>query len=73
MSISTNAVEQRNRDYKSDAPQFVEVSNDKVDNVTCWKHTAVEDGILLSYRSKGEEAKRMTAQHRMSVVPDKES
>ena len=49
-----------------------------MDNVTCLKHIALENGVLLSYRSKSEEAKRMTAkkvakQHRMRVVPDKES
>ena len=44
----------------------------KVDKVTCLKHTAVVDGIILSYRSKSEEARRMTAkkrqQYRMRAI-----
>ena len=43
---STNAVEQRNRDCKSDTPQFLKLATMKiykVDNVTCLKHIAIED------------------------------
>ena len=61
---STNAVKQRNSDCKSDTPQFLKLAMIKiykVDNVTCLKHIAVEDGILLSYRSTSEETRRMTA------------
>ena len=75
---STNAVERRNRDC--DTPQCLKLAMMKmykVDKVTCLKHIAAEDGIVLSYRSKSEEARRMTAkkrqQYRMRAIPDKES
>ena len=49
----------------------------KVDKVACLKHVAAEDGIVLSYRSKNEEARRMTAkkkqEYRKRSFPDKES
>ena len=49
----------------------------KVDKVACLKHVAAEDGINLSYRSKSEEGRRMTAhkrqEYRKRSVPDKES
>ena len=40
-----------------------ETSNDesKVDKVACLKHIAAEEGIILSYRSRSEEARRMAA------------
>ena len=60
---STNAVERKNRDCKRDTPQCLKLAMMKVyivDKVACLKHIAAE-GIILSYRSRSEEAKRMTA------------
>ena len=77
---STNAVERTNKDCKSDTPQCLKLAMIKVykvDKVACLKHMAAEDGIVLSYRSKNEEARRMTAkkkqEYRKRSFPDKES
>ena len=77
---STNAVERTNRDCKSDTPQRLKLAMIKVykvDKVACLKHMAAEDGIVLSHRSKNEEARRMTAkkkqEYRKRSLPDKES
>ena len=70
---TTNAVERRNRDCKSDTPQCLKLAMIKVykvDKVTCLKHMAAEDGIVLSYRSKSEEARRMTAKKNRSTERD---
>ena len=49
----------------------------KVDKVACLKHIAAEDGIILSYRSRSEEARKMTVlkkrEYRNKLIPDKES
>ena len=77
---STNAVEQRNRDCKSDTPQCLKLAMMKVykvDKVACLKHIAAEENIILSYRYRSEEARRMTAlkkrEYRNKLIPDKES
>ena len=73
---STNAVERRNRDCKSDTPQCLKLAMIKVDKVTCLKHMAAEDGIILSYRSKSEEVRRLAAkkkqEYKKRSFPDKE-
>ena len=61
---STNAVERRNKECKSDTPQCLKLAMMKVykvDKVACLKHIAAEEGSVLSYRSKTEEARRMQA------------
>ena len=75
---TTNAVERRNKDCKSDTPQCLKLAMIKVykvDKVACLKHIAAEDGVSWSYRSQTEEARRTAAakkcQQRMKVVPDK--
>ena len=53
------AVEQRNRDCESDTPQCLELAMMKVykvDKAACLKHIAAKEGIILSYRSRSEEA-----------------
>ena len=60
---STNAVERRNRDCKSDTPQCLKLAMIKVykvDNVACLRHIAVKEGIVLSCRSRSEESRRAT-------------
>ena len=50
---STNAVELRNKDCKSDTPQCLKLAMIKVykvDKVTRLKHIAAEKGVVLSYR-----------------------
>ena len=65
---------------KTDTPQCLKLAMIKVykvDMVACLKHMAAEDGIVLSNRSKNEEARRMTAkkkqEYRKRSFPDKES
>jgi len=47
----------------------------KVDKVACLKHIAAEEGTMLSYRSKTEEARRQAAlkkqKQRKACIPDK--
>ena len=75
---TTNAVERRNKDCKSDTPQCLKLAMIKVykvDKIACLKHIAAEDGVSLSYRSQTEEARRVAAakksQQRMKLIPDK--
>ena len=77
---TTNAVERRNRECKSDTPQCLKLAMIKVykvDKVACLKHIAAEEGTVLSYRSRTEESRRMEAlakqKQRMKYVPDKTS
>ena len=77
---STNAVERRNRDCKSDTPQCLKlalIKVYKVDKVACLRHIAAKEGIVLSYRSRSEETRRATAlkkrEYRKKITPDKES
>ena len=61
---STNAVERRNKDCKSDTPHNLKLGMIKVyklDKVACLKHIAAEEGISTSYRSTSEEARRAAA------------
>ena len=70
-------MERRNKDCKSDTPQCLKLAMIvyEVDKVTCLKHIAAEKGVVLSYRSRTEEAWRMTAakkqKQRMKSLPDK--
>lgn len=76
---TTNAVERRNKDCKGDTPGHLKLAMIKVykiDKVACLKHMAAEKGVSLSYRSRTEDARRMSAakkqQQRLNkVVPDK--
>ena len=64
---TTNAVERRNKDCKCDVPQSLKLAMIKVyrvDKVACLKHIAAEEGMSLSYRSRTEEARRMSAEKR---------
>ena len=77
---STNGVECRNKECKSDTPQCLKLAMIKVykvDKVACLKHIAAEKGSVLSYRSRTEEARRMEAlakqKQRMKCIPDKTS
>jgi len=74
---TTNAVERRNKDCKSDVPQSLKLAIIEVymvEQVTCLKHISAK-GAGLSYRSRTEEARRMLAEkrqkQRMKSVPDK--
>ena len=77
---TTNAVERRNKDCKSDTPGCLKLAMlkvYKVDKVACLKHIAAENGIILTYRSTTEEAWRKDAptkkKQRMKSLPDKTS
>ena len=60
---STNAVERKNKDCKSDkAPlKLAMISLYKLDKLACFKHMAAEEGISITYRRKTEEARRANA------------
>ena len=61
---TTNAVERKNKDCKTDTPNNLKsamIKVYKIDKVCCLKHFAAEDGLSLSYRSKTEESRRMEA------------
>lgn len=67
---TTNAVERRNKDCKSDTPQCLKLAMIKVykvDKVSGLKHIAAEDGVSLSYRSQTEEARRVAATKKVSA------
>ena len=75
---TTNAVERRNKDCKSDTPDSLKsavIKVYKVDKVACLKHIAAEIDVSLSYRSTTEEARREATLNRrkqkMNSVPDK--
>jgi len=62
---TTNAVERRDKDSKSDVPQSLKLAMIKVqevDRVACLKHISAEEGAGLSYRSRTEEARRVLAE-----------
>ena len=49
---STNTVERKNKDCKSDTPQCLKLAMVKVyklDKFACLKHISAEDGVSLSY------------------------
>ena len=61
---TTNAVERKNKDCKSDSPQCLKLSMlkvYKVDKVACLRHIAAEDHVSLSYRSRDTDALRAEA------------
>ena len=76
---STNAVERKNKDCKSDSPQCLKLAMIKVykvDKVACLKHIAAEEGVILSYRSRTEDSRRMAAkkkslQRKQKIIPDR--
>ena len=77
---STNAVERRNRDCKSDAVSVkqIMIHTFKVDKIACMKHISAEEGGSITYRSRSAEARAAEAKssqaHRlMHSEPDKES
>ena len=58
---TTNAVERKNKDCKTDNPQSLKLAMLKVyklDKIACLKHIAAEACISLSYRSRIEDARR---------------
>ena len=63
---STNAVERKNKDCKSDkAPlKLAMISVYKLDKLACFKHMAAEEGTSISYRRKTEEARKANAEAR---------
>ena len=64
---TTNAVERKNMDYKSDNPGSLRLAMIKVyklDKVACLKHIAAELNVSLSYRSHSEEARLADAQRK---------
>ena len=78
--ISTNAVERRNRDCKSNAVSIKQIIIQvyKVDKVVCMKHISAEEGGSITYHSRSEEARAVEAKSRQArrVIhsePDKES
>ena len=75
---STNAVERRNNNCKSDSLQCLKLSMMKVykiDKLACLKHIAAKKGVTLSYRSKTEEARTAAtnkqSQQLTKSIPDK--
>ena len=63
---STNAVERRNRDCKSDAVSIkqIMIHTYKVDKVVCMKHISAEEGGSITYRSRSAEARAAEAKSR---------
>ena len=79
-SSTTNAVERKNKDCKSDSPQCLKLAMlkvYKVDKVACLRHIAAEDHVSLSYRSRDTDAVRVEAARKQkqrqkdTVAPDK--
>ena len=77
---STNAVERRNRDCKSDAVSIkqIMIHTYKVDKIACMKHISAEEGGSIMYRSRSAEARAAEAKSRQArrlvhSEPDKES
>ena len=61
---TTNAVERKNKDCKSDSPQCLKLAMIKVykvDKLACLRHLATEVGVSISYRSRSEESRRAAA------------
>ena len=62
---STNAVERKNKDCKSDkAP--LKLARISVYKLACFKHMAAEEGTSISYRRKTEEARKANAEARQT-------
>ena len=79
-SPTTNAVERKNRDCKSDAVSIKQIMTEtyKIDKVVCMKHITALQGSSISYRSKTAEARAAQAKCRQKCrsicsEPDKES
>ena len=56
-----HAVERKNKDCTSDAPQCIKlamISVYKLDKIVCLKHITAEEGVSLSNHSRSEEARR---------------
>ena len=76
---TTNAVERKNKDCKTDNVQPLKLaitSVYKLDKVQCFKHMAAEEGASVSYRSQTDEARKCRAtarqkQRMKAVNPDK--
>ena len=58
---TTNAVERKNKDCKSDFPQCLKLAMIKVDKLAYLWHLAAEGGVSMSYRSRTEESRRAAA------------
>ena len=78
--MTTNAVERKNRDCKSDAVSIKQIMVQiyKLDKVVCMKHITAEQGSSITYRSRTAEARAAQAKSRqisrsVSGNPDKES
>ena len=64
---TTNAVERKNRECKTDRPlplRLAMMNVYKMDKSTCCKHIAAERGTSVSYRSRDEESRKKNAESR---------
>ena len=76
---TTNAVERKNKDCKSDNPKSLKMAMTnvyKIDKVVCLKHIGAQEGISLTYRSRSEEARKTAARKKQqqrykNIPPDK--
>ena len=62
---TTNAVERKNYECKTDTPQSLKLAMINVykhDKNACCKHIAAENGCSISYRSRDEEAHKQNAE-----------
>ena len=73
---TTNAVERKNKDCKSDSKSLKlgMINVYKVDKVVCCKHIAAEEGTSLSYYDRSDEARQSRAvlrkKQRLNIMPD---
>ena len=77
---TTNAVERKNRDCKSDAVSIKQIMTEtyKIDKVVCIKHITAMQESSISYRSQTAEARAAQAKYRqkcrsMRSEPDRDS
>ena len=76
---TTNAVERKNKDCKTDRPQPLKlamINIYRIDKNVCCKHIAAEQGASISYRSRDLEAKKKSAatrqqQRKAALHPDR--
>ena len=75
---TTNAVERKNKDCKTDNPSSLKLAMVKVyklDKIAALRHIAATENISLSYRSRSdarlEEAQRKRKQRQKAISPDK--
>ena len=64
-NYTTNAVERKNQDCKSDRPlalKLAMINVYKIDKNTCYEHIAAENSSSVSYTSKDEETRRKVLQ-----------